>query len=152
MPGGARRTERAPSIRHPIAVCNRRISPRQTSVSAQELFQSWNNLHEEIARVPAQYALNNFNKAVRILNDNGLGKREWLSGICIMHLCQLELSDIPDALRRKFMRMRAMLKFDRANRNNNALRDAINAMSDDEVDEICALILTMREEIAQSAH
>lgn len=102
--------------------------------------------------MPSQYALNNFNKAVRILNNTGLGKREWLSSIYVKHLCQLELSDIPDGLRSKFMRMRTMLRFDRSNSGMDALRDAINAMSDGEVDEVYDLIITMREEIAQSVH
>ncbi len=102
--------------------------------------------------MPAQYALNNFNKAVRVLNNTGLGKREWLSSIYVKHLCQLELSDIPDALRGKFIRMREMLKFDRTNCGMNTLREAINAMTDAEVDEVYSLIITMREEIAQSVH
>jgi hypothetical protein len=109
-------------------------------------------LRKETALVPAQYALNNFNKAVRILNNTGLGKREWLSSIYVKHLCQLELSDIPDALRSKFTRMRTMLKFDRTNGNSYALAKVINAMSDAEVDEVYSLIITMREEIAQSVH
>jgi len=106
----------------------------------------------ETALVPAQYALNNFNKAVRILNNTGLGKREWLSSIYVQHVCQLELSDIPDGLRAKFTRMRTMLKFDRGNNGTNALRNAIDTMSDTEVEEIYSLIIAMREEIAKSVH
>jgi hypothetical protein len=109
-------------------------------------------LRKETARVPAQYALNNFNKAVRVLNNTGLGKREWLSSIYVKHLCQLEISDIPDALRSKFMRMRTMLKFERTHGGTDALREAIAAMSDADVDEVYSLIITMREEIAQSVH
>ena len=102
--------------------------------------------------MPAPYALNNFNKAVRILQNTGIGKREWLSSVYVKHLCQLEITDIPDALRDKFTRMRAMLKFDRGIRKADALQSAINAMSDAEVDEVYFLIISMREEIAQSVH
>ncbi len=102
--------------------------------------------------MPALYALNNFNKAVRILHNTGLGKRDWLSSVYVKHLCQLELTDIPDALRGKFIHMRAKLKFDRAAGKTDALRETINAMSDAEVDEVYSLIITMREEIAQSVH
>ena len=98
------------------------------------------------------YALNNFNKAIRVLTKEGLGKREWLSSIYVEHLCQLELTDIPDSLRNQFIQLRKMLKFDRTTCKSGILQATIDAMSDADVDHVFSLIVTMHEEIVQLMH
>ena len=102
--------------------------------------------------MPSLYALNNFNKAIRVLTKEGLGKREWLSSIYVEHLCQLELTDIPDSLRSQFIQLRKMLKFDRTACKSGILQATIDAMDDTEVDHVFSLILAMHEEIVQLMH
>lgn len=102
--------------------------------------------------MPAPYALNNFNKAVRILSKAGLGKREWLASRYVEQLCQLELTDIPDALRVQFIKFRLGLKFARAECKTGALKTSINTMDDAEVDEMFSLVIAMHEAITQLAH
>ena len=50
----------------------------------------------------AFYALNNFSKAVGVLANEKIGRRQWLCSKYVEHLCQLELTDMPDSLRKKF--------------------------------------------------
>ena len=52
------------------------------------------------------YALNNFSKAFRALANQGLGKRRWLCGKYVEHLCHLEASDMPEKLQDRFIQFK----------------------------------------------
>lgn len=91
------------------------------------------------------YALNNFNKAIRVLANNHYEKRKWLCSKYVEHLCQLELTDIPCELRDQFVKFKQDMKLVQANCNTKTPKMTVDAMDDAQVDELIAQIIAMRE-------
>ena len=99
--------------------------------------------------MPESYALNNFNKAVRIFAKAGIGKREWLCSKYVEHLCQLELSDIPDPLRHQFIQFKRDMKVIQAECKAGTIKTTVNTMDDAHVGEMIARILAMHRCLLQ---
>lgn len=91
------------------------------------------------------YALNNFNKALRLLENTELAKRRWLCSKYVAHLCQLELTDMPGELRQEFIQFRQEMKLIQADCQAGTPKMTVHAMDDAQVDAMIARILAMRE-------
>lgn len=102
--------------------------------------------------MPYSYAKNNFSKAMHALAHAGARKREWLSSKYVVHILQLELSDIPDELRRQFCEIRRALGFVKARRERRlsvATLAAVDAMTADEVNAVVMRMEILHEAILQ---
>ena len=93
----------------------------------------------------ARYALNNFNKALRMLALGGLEKRKWLCSKYVAHLCQLELTDMPSELRTQFIQFRQDMKAIQTDCRTGTPKMTVHAMDEAQVDAMIARILAMRE-------
>ena len=97
------------------------------------------------------HALNNFSKAFRALANKGLGKRRWLCGKYVQHLCDLEVSDMPDELKRRFIQFKHDMETVRESCKAENFRLAVHTMDDAQVIEIAARILSMHEALVHEA-
>ena len=93
----------------------------------------------------ASYALNNFNKALRMLKPGELEKRKWLCSKYVAHLCQLELTDMPGELRQEFIRFRQDMKLIEADCRAGTPKMTVHALAGSQIDDLIARILAMRE-------
>lgn len=96
-------------------------------------------------------ALNNFSKAFRALANQGLGKRRWLCGKYVQQLCDLEVSAMPEAQKRRFIRFKQDMETVRKSCKAESYRLAVESMDDTQVIEITARILAMHEALVHEA-
>ena len=99
----------------------------------------------------AFYALNNFSKAVGALANENIGERKWLCSQHVAHLAQLELTDMPDSLRKHFLQFRIDMKKVQEACKAESLEQAVLAMDDDQVHKMVAQILAMHEVVVHEA-
>ncbi len=99
----------------------------------------------------AFYALNNFSKAVGALANENIGERKWLCSKHVAHLAQLELTDMPDSLRKHFLQFRIDMKQVQDACKAESLELAVMAMDDDQVHNMVAQILAMHEVVVHEA-
>lgn len=99
--------------------------------------------------MPYVYATNNFNKALRGLAKAGARKREWLASKYVEHICQLEISDIPDDVRDQFCQFRRDMKFVRSARKIRQFEAIVGTMSDAEVEAMVARVIAMHDAITR---
>ena len=97
------------------------------------------------------YALNNFSKAVGALANENIGERKWLCSKHVAHLAQLELTDMPDSLRKHFLQFRLDMKLVQEACQAESLEQAVLAMDDDQVHNMVAQILAMHEVVVHEA-
>jgi len=95
--------------------------------------------------------LNNFSKAFRALANKGLGKRRWLCGKYVEHLCDLDEVDIPDFLKDEFARFKLDMRMVQKRCRGESLRMTVHAMGESEVNEVVARILAMHEALVHEA-
>jgi DNA-binding MurR/RpiR family transcriptional regulator len=95
--------------------------------------------------VRPHYALNNFNKAFRALVNQGSGKRRWLCSKYVQHLCDLEISDMPDLLRERFTQFKQEMEEVRKSCQAKDFRHAVQLLDESRVIEVAAHILKMHE-------
>ena len=99
----------------------------------------------------AFYALNNFSKAVGALANENIGERKWLCSKHVAHLAQLELTYMPDSLRKHFLQFRLDMKLVQDACKAASLEEAVMAMDDDQVHNMVAQILAMHEVVVHEA-
>ena len=99
----------------------------------------------------AFYALNNFSKAVGVLANEKIGRRQWLCSKYVEHLCQLELTDMPDSLRKEFLKFRADMKAVQAECKAATLKATVLTMNEAQVSDMVARILAMHEAVVHAA-
>ncbi len=97
------------------------------------------------------YALNNFSTAFRALANKGLGKKRWLCGKYVEHLCDLDEADIPDSLKEDFARFKLDMRMVQKRCRGENLRMTVQVMSESEVNEVVARILAMHEALVHEA-
>ena len=101
--------------------------------------------------MPAFYALNNFSKAFDALANKDIGERKWLCSKHVAHLVQLELTDMPDSLRKHFLQFRLDMKAVQESCKAETLELAVLAMDDDQVHQMVIQILAMHEIVVHEA-
>lgn len=99
----------------------------------------------------AFYALNNFSKAVGALANKKIGRRQWLCSKYVEHLCQLELHDMPDSLRQKFIQFRIDMKAVQEACRAATLKETVLTMDEAQVGDMVARILAMNEVVVHEA-